>query len=253
MRCPGQDPRYWKEDAIFDVKCPNCGHSQEFFKDETRRRCPKCGYRVLNPKMDFGCAAHCKFAEQCFGELPPELIQEKKNLFKDRVAVEVKLHYKQDFKRIARAAKVARHAEKIAKAEEGDPAVVLSAAYLYEVDRGEADNQAQASTPDSQSRDHDTENAREILTKLDASAEMTEEVCDILARIHSPRADETANFKSVYDAGIIVDLEQQKKASASSADELGRLIDTRLLTAAGKELARSVLLNGTNGKDAGSA
>ena len=82
MKCPGQDPRYWKSDAIYDVECPNCGHVSEFFKDETRRRCKKRGHRVLNPKMDFGCAAHCKFAEQCFGEdLPPELLEQKKDLF----------------------------------------------------------------------------------------------------------------------------------------------------------------------------
>ncbi|MFH1117826.1 MAG: phosphohydrolase, partial [Pseudomonadota bacterium] len=67
MKCPGQDPRFWKFDAIFDAECPKCGSKLEFFKDETRRTCKKCGHKVLNPKMDFGCATHCKFAADCFG------------------------------------------------------------------------------------------------------------------------------------------------------------------------------------------
>jgi len=71
MKCPGQDSRYWTFDAIFDATCPNCGKTVEFFKDETRRPCKSCGHRVLNPKMDFGCAAHCKFAENCLRDAPP--------------------------------------------------------------------------------------------------------------------------------------------------------------------------------------
>jgi hypothetical protein len=73
MKCPGQDTRYWTFDAIFDAVCPNCGMTVEFFKDETKHRCKNCGYPVLNPKMDFGCAAHCKFAENCLrGVLPDD-------------------------------------------------------------------------------------------------------------------------------------------------------------------------------------
>jgi hypothetical protein len=55
---------------------------------------------MVNPKMDFGCAAYCKFAEQCLGDLPPELIAQKKDLLKDRVAIEMKHFFKQDFTNI---------------------------------------------------------------------------------------------------------------------------------------------------------
>ena len=65
MKCPGQDSRYWKPGAIFEAKCPECGHAVEFFKDDTTRLCKKCGHRFLNPDMDFGCASYCKYAEQC--------------------------------------------------------------------------------------------------------------------------------------------------------------------------------------------
>ncbi|MEZ0343607.1 MAG: hypothetical protein ABWJ99_02205 [Caldimicrobium sp.] len=85
MRCPGQDWRYWKEDAIFEISCPFCGEKVEFFKDDTTRKCPSCKKVIPNPKLDFGCAAYCKYAEVCLGELPPELIREKANLLKSKI------------------------------------------------------------------------------------------------------------------------------------------------------------------------
>ncbi len=67
MKCPGQDMRYWKPGDIFDVACPQCGSMVEFFKDESKRRCRQCGNIIANPRMDLGCAAHCRFAADCVG------------------------------------------------------------------------------------------------------------------------------------------------------------------------------------------
>ena len=78
MKCPGQDTRYWKPGDIFEVQCPKCGNNVEFFKDDTTRKCLKCGHKFANPKMNFGCAAYCQFADQCRGELQPELLFPKK-------------------------------------------------------------------------------------------------------------------------------------------------------------------------------
>lgn len=71
MKCPGQDMRYWKPGDIFEVACPQCGCAVEFFKDESRRRCRQCGNIIANPRIDLGCAAHCRFAADCVGP-PPE-------------------------------------------------------------------------------------------------------------------------------------------------------------------------------------
>ncbi|GAG02523.1 unnamed protein product [marine sediment metagenome] len=65
VRCPGQDGRFWKPDDIFEVRCPGCGVSVEFFKDEPKLKCSKCKHIVVNPKIDLGCAKWCKYAEQC--------------------------------------------------------------------------------------------------------------------------------------------------------------------------------------------
>jgi hypothetical protein len=86
---------------------------------------------VVNPKMDFGCAAYCKYAADCLGELGPELLAKRKDLLKDRVALEVKRLLGQDFPRIAHAVKVARFAEELCREEKAEPALVLCAAYLH--------------------------------------------------------------------------------------------------------------------------
>jgi putative nucleotidyltransferase with HDIG domain len=241
MKCPGQDPRYWKFDAIFEVECPNCGHAVEFFKDETRRTCKKCGHRVLNPKMDFGCAAHCKFAEQCFGDLPPELVKQKEDLFKDRVAIEMKRYFKYDFKRIGHAAKVARFAEKIVSQEKGDPAVVLSAALLHDIGIKEAERKYQSTAAKYQHQEGPPV-AREILTELDANPDLIDEVCDIIGHHHSPRKQETDNFKAIYGADLIVNLQEKQKNEPVDSEKLARIIEKKFFTESGKDLARNVLL-----------
>jgi HD superfamily phosphodiesterase len=242
MKCPGQDTRYWKPGAIFQAKCPNCGYDVEFFKDESTRRCKNCGNKLVNPRMDFGCAAYCEFTEQCLGELPPELLDQRDDLFRDRVAIEMKRYFGRDFNRITHATRVARYAEKIVKEEKGDLAIVLSAAYLHDV--GARGAKAKRHGPEPQNQDQKGSTvAREILTRLGARENLVEEVCDIIGRRHHPTTKETINFKVVYDADAIAKLEEKQKASRMPTDSLAAAIDKSLLTKTGREMARTVLLN----------
>ncbi|MGD2125125.1 MAG: HD domain-containing protein, partial [Desulfobacteraceae bacterium] len=192
MKCPGQDSRYWKPGAIFEAKCPECGNEVEFFKDDTSRRCKNCGHRFLNPGMDFGCASYCKYAEQCIGNLPPELIAQKENLLKDRVAIEMKRYFKNDFKRIGHASRVARYAEKLGKAERGNLAVILTAAYLHDIGIKEAERKHQSTAAKFQEEEGPGV-ASEILEKLGANDELVNEVSDIIGHHHHPRSEETVN------------------------------------------------------------
>ena len=240
MKCPGQDTRYWQPGAIFEVTCPWCGHTVEFFKDESARRCKKCGHKLVNPQIDFGCASYCKFAEQCLGDLPPELLAQKKDLLKDRVAIEMKRYFKQDFKRIGHATRVARYAEKIVREEKGDAAVVLSAAYLHDIGIHEAERKYGSS----ESRYQEEEGppiAREILTRLGASKELIDEVCDIVGHHHRPSPQETTNFKIVYDADMIVNMEEEQEKSPASPESLVSLADRVFLTESGRQLAKDIL------------
>ncbi len=241
MRCPGQDSRYWKPEAVYNVPCAKCGSLIEFFKDEPTRRCKKCGHKMVNPKMDFGCAAYCKFAEQCLGDLPPELIAQKQELLKDRVAIEMKHFFKQDFKRIGHATKVARYAEQIVKEEKGEPAIVLTAAYLHDIGIKEAEARYGSNEAKYQ-EELGPPIAREILTKLGARPEMIEEVCDIVSHHHHPRPEETANFKILYDADMIMNLEETQQEKKIPREKLAAMIERNFLTAGGRELARKTFL-----------
>jgi len=224
MKCPGQDSRYWKPGAIFEAKCPNCGHAIEFFQDDTTRLCKKCGHRFVNPQMDFGCASYCKYAEQCLGSLSPELLAQRDDLLKDRVAVEMKRHFKKDFQKIGAAMRRARYAEQIAKEEGANPAVILTAAYLYEMENSGG-----------------TETARQILTRLGAKESLIDEVCHTIARKDQPGDRETLEFKVLHDATEIVRMEERQREAPVSGQNLEVLLDGSLLTAGGRDLARKVL------------
>jgi hypothetical protein len=189
MKCPGQDTQYWNADAVFDVKCPQCSSMVEFFKDDTTRKCGHCGHRFVNPKMDFGCAAYCQYAEQCLGDLPPELVARQEELLKDRVAIAVKRHLKTDFKRIGHITRRVRHAEAIAKAGDAGAKlpVVLISSFLWDLDP--VDNADDAPV------------ARSILCDLNAPPPLIEQVCKILALRKMSQSDDAGDeFKMVCDA-----------------------------------------------------
>ncbi len=187
MKCPGQDTQYWNADAIFEVDCPQCKQLVEFFRDDTSRKCGNCGHRFVNPKMDFGCAAYCQYAEQCLGDLPPELVAQKEDLLKDRVAVAVKRHLKSDFKRIGHITRRARHAEQIGKQEQANLPVVMIAALLWDMD-----------TPDNRS---EAPVVHSILNQLKAPPPLIEQVCRIIAQQDEQASDAlSAEYRLVAKA-----------------------------------------------------
>ena len=148
------------------------------------------------------------------------------------------------FKRIGHATKVARYAEKICKEEEAHPVVTTLSAYLHDIGIKESERKYNSSAPKYQHVESPPV-AREILTRLGAEEGIINEVCDIIEHHHSPRQEETINFKVIYDADLIVNLEEKQKESPSSPEHLAKIIEKSFLTKSGQELARKVLV----GKD----
>lgn len=241
MQCPGQDSRYWDEAAVFEVKCPKCGGAVEFFKDDASRKCGRCGHRLLNPRTDFGCAAYCPYAEQCLGSLPPELLAKQEELFKERVAVAMKKYFGKDFKRIGHAAKVARYAGEIGPQEGSNPAVTMAAAYLHDIGIPEAERKYNSSAARYQHQEGPPV-TRRLLTELKADPGLIDEVCEIIGHHHSPGPAESINFKVLYDADLLVNLEEKQAEQPSPREHLAKVVEKSFLTPAGAVLARRVLL-----------
>jgi hypothetical protein len=242
MKCPGQDMRFWKPGDIFETQCPKCGKKVEFFKDEVMRKC-RCGHEVVNPKMNFGCAAWCQYADQCVGMIPEEVKAKQRaeqgDLMKERISLEMKKYFGTDFKRVHHALKVANYAEQILKPEGGNPLVVLAATYLHDVGIHEAEKKYQNSSWDYQEIEGPGI-AKEILKKLDVQKELIDEICDIIGHHHHPRAEETLNFQILYEADWMVNLEESEVLK--DREQLSKIIEEVFKTTSGKKLAEKIYL-----------
>ncbi|MBU1566995.1 MAG: phosphohydrolase [Proteobacteria bacterium] len=219
MKCPGQDMKYWKASAIFDAQCPKCNAIVEFYKDDTSRRCGNCGHRFVNPKMDFGCASYCPYAEQCLGALPEEFTGARDNLLKDKVAVEMKRFFQTDFKRIRQATAAAKLAENIGKVEGGNLAILLCAAYLH----GTGPIAAQA-----------------ILTKVGAGEQMIEEICELLSQNPTVQESDSLQAKIMHDVLTLLHFQEELKESLKTTTIVPQTDEMKLFTNSAKSLATSL-------------
>jgi hypothetical protein len=238
MKCPGQDTRFWGPEAISESSCPNCGGPVEFFKDESSRKCRKCGTKILNPKMDFGCAAYCRFASQCLGtDMPPELLAKRTDLLKDRVSAEVKKLLGRDFKRIGRTLKVVEYAGMIQKSEGGDPAIVTLAACLSAVAGDPAG-------PEGSGRGFSPEGiaaAQSILLRTGAPEEPVREVLSVLSNLGGTgRPDDSVNFKCVFDAILVAKLSEALRTGAFD-NGMNAASDKHLLTRTGRRIMQEIV------------
>lgn len=239
MKCPGQDMQYWNDDAIYDVQCPECDKMVEFYKDDTTRKCRHCGHRFVNPKMDFGCAAYCQFAEQCLGTLPEEFVMSQDSLLKDKVAVEVKRHLKNDFASISLAGKIASYAEELSRKTDGvQLAGILCSAYLLIVgNTSGGKDPSRLSKSDLQ--DISPEIAHDILRKLGAQEELIIYVCDIIKNNGKSAHNEDPSFNVVNDAYYLAILDRDLKKNVPSAQDVDE-IQKRILTEPGREEAKKL-------------
>jgi len=80
------------------------------------------------------------------------------------------------------------------------------------------------------------------MEKLGAQEELIEEVCDIVGHHHHPRPEETANFKAVYDADLIANMEDNHKDKPVNPEKLEGIIKKSFMTDYGKQHARKILL-----------
>jgi putative nucleotidyltransferase with HDIG domain len=235
FRCPGQDKRFWKPEDIFEVQCPGCGKTIEFFKDEPKLKCRKCGQIVINPKIDLGCAEWCQYAEQCMGVY----VVNNLKIMREKLINQMKKVFGNDQKRIDHALAVLDYAEQIQNVEGGDPLVVRAAAILHDI----GIHQAELKYGSSAGKYQEIEGppiAREILEKDDIPAEAVEHICKIIAKHHSAREIDTIEFKIIRDADQIVNLPED--FSGASNGRLQEFIDKKFKTGEGRRIASELFV-----------
>jgi putative nucleotidyltransferase with HDIG domain len=235
FRCPGQDQRYWKPEDIFEVQCSGCGKTIEFFKDEPKLKCRKCGQIIVNPKIDLGCAEWCQYAEQCMG------VDTVKNLkvIREKLVSEMKIVFGEDQKRIEHALSVLDYAEQIQNVEGGDPLIVRAAAILHDIGIQEAESK-HGSLASKYQEIEGPPIAEEILQKHNLSSEVIEHICKIISNHHSDKDIDTIEFRIVWDADQIVNLLED--SSQISNERLQEAIDKRFKTDEGRRIAAELLV-----------
>jgi putative nucleotidyltransferase with HDIG domain len=234
VRCPGQDQRFWKPDAIFEVECSNCGKPVEFFKDEPQLKCRHCGHAVINPKIDLGCAEWCQYAEQCLGVRVGSL-----TIVRQKLIDEMKKVFGPDQKRIEHALAVLDYAEQIQAVEGGDPLVVKAAAILHDIGIHEAERK-HGSPAGKYQEIEGPPIAEEILRRHDIPDETIEHISKIIANHHSAKDIDTTEFRIVWDADWLVNIPEDFPDAGK--EKLQGIVEKTFKTGKGRQIATTLFL-----------
>ena len=237
-RCPGQDMRFWKPQDLFDVRCHQCGADLEFFKDEPYRHCPSCRTRVENPRIDMGCAEWCKFAEQCFAQMPAA--PDEVGPLCDRLIAAMKAAFGDDQRRIDHALKVVEYAEAIMDTHTADPLVVKAAAILHDIGIHDAEWKHGSAAGRYQEMTGPPI-ARSILTAQGVDEGTIDHVCRIIASHHSARDIDTPEFRVVWDADWLANIPVEHPDADRA--KLEKLIADVFRTDRGRSLAQRQFLS----------
>ncbi|RJP67397.1 MAG: HD domain-containing protein [Candidatus Abyssobacteria bacterium SURF_17] len=144
-----------------------------------------------------------------------------------------------DQKRISHALSVLTFAERILQGENADSDIVIAAALLHDIGIQEAERKYGSNAGHYQEIEGPPI-AERILESLGSRPEFITEVCDIIAHHHSPRENESLNYKVLYDADLIVNLRDDVPPERRAA--LSEKMKKMFFTSTGLKLARKTLL-----------
>ena len=227
--CPGQNRRFWTADDITELSCPACGATIELWKDDSKRKCPKCGTLVVNPKIDLGCARWCSFADQCVG-----LDGMASNTIINTLIKEIEKAWKST--RVNHVRQVLKFTEQIQILEGGDPLIIKAAALLHDCGypqsrcrllAEEGDRQQPGQTQPSQ--------AQQILEKHKVHPEAIDRILRLIDWRRSARDTGSIEYRILWDAECLAMIpEEVLRADKVRQDAF---IASTLLTQTGHQLA----------------
>jgi HD superfamily phosphodiesterase/predicted RNA-binding Zn-ribbon protein involved in translation (DUF1610 family) len=230
--CPGSKLIRQPKPEMFD--CPNCGEEVEIWTDELKGACQKCKTVVMR-YQDQSCLEWCKLAKNCVGEKAyNSFMKNRAEILKDKLLHDIELLFGDDHKRIEHAKKVMGYTQELLKKEEGDWHILMPASILHDVGIRVSERKYGSAAGHLQEKEGPGI-ARKLLLKLGLNLKHIDEICDIIAHHHTPGVINTANFKILYDADSLVNMEEV--VQNKDTEKIRKMIDKQFLTRTGKELA----------------
>lgn len=234
-RCPGMDIRFWKPKDIFELRCPYCGNTIEFWKDDPKRLCSECGKIVTNPHIDLGCAKWCQYAEECLGATP-EASSVMEAPVIDRLRALLELRLREQPERVIRARNVCNRAETIMVNEGGEPCIVKSAALIAGSLIAKTGGTDQQVLPD----EHlcNLQEQKCLLEEAGLEVPLAERICSLVGAIFADKHQESQEFSVVWDA---VQLERSGLVLETGYSAVSpEILMKTLKTQSGKQMAEQI-------------
>ncbi len=236
--CPGAKIIRQPKPEMFD--CPKCGAEVEIWTDELKGSCPKCKTVVMR-YQDQSCLEWCKLAKNCVGERAyNNFMKNRSQTIKEKLLEDISLLFGEDKKRIDHAKKVTEYVQELLEKEEGDYHILMPTGILHDIGIKVAQEKYGSAAGDLQEKEGPGV-ARKLLLRLGMSLEFIDEICEIIAHHHTPGIINTNNFKILYDADCLVNL--QEEGDTEDKEKLRKTIDKTFLTPAGKEFAEKIFLS----------
>lgn len=242
MKCPGQDTRYWGDDAAFEVPCPKCGRSVEIFKDESSAKCTGCQHRFRNPRVDLKCAEWCAYAKECLGFAVPTVKSANlgEGALASRLIQVVKDQFAGDQAQITRALMAFQHAKELASAEGGDPRVVMAAVLLLEIDGHNSDKTDNEGKIED-GAEADLTRSRRILDEVGLKEPTAGQICQTIEACRLRQDINSIESRVVRDSYALTELSsRQTDANVADIDEF---VENRLSTEAARQRAQGLFCN----------
>ncbi len=175
------------------IICPFCKKNIE--TESSTIKCESCSNIFPNFNKEYSEDFFADFIDDYFEYIP--------KIFPYTVGLKMREYFENDLKRIFHAINVANFARHIAIKEKADLNIVVPCGYLHDIGIKNAEKKYNSSAPKYQEIEGPPV-AKNILNSMNCSKNLIEEVCDIIAHHHSPKDEETKNFKCLYDADLIV-------------------------------------------------
>lgn len=159
--------------------------------------------------------------------------------FLQQVKEAMETYFGPDHRRIDHALQVTDFARELLQYIDADPLATLSAAYLHDIGIPEAERKYGHASGTQQELEGPPV-ARELLHPLAADPRLVDQVCDLIANHHTPGGIDSPEFRILWDADALVNLEEI--TAGQTREQVERILERWMVTEPGYRRARKIYL-----------